>query len=43
MNSVYKSSHVGAVLTVSISEMARMYSTVGVIAGCRAVAAVVRG
>lgn len=43
MHSVYKSSHVGAKPSVSISEMACMCSSVGVIAGCGAVAAVVSG
>ena len=42
MNSVYKSSHVGAMLRLPISEMACMCSSVGVIASCRPVTAVVR-
>lgn len=41
MRSVYKSSRVGAEPQVSIGEMACMCSSVGVIAGCGAVAAVV--
>lgn len=41
MRSAYKSSRVGAEPRVSIGEMACMCSSVGVIAGCGAVAAVV--
>lgn len=41
MRSAYKLSHVGARPSVSTSDTARMCSSVGVIAGCGVVAAVV--